>query len=416
MKKETKKAPTIRFRGFTDDWDQRKLNEICNKITDGSHFSPPEVDNGYPMPSVKDMTVNGFDYTTCKKISEQDYKILVKQGCKPEKGDVLVAKDGSILKHAFEIKREQNIVILSSIAILRPKHGIIDGKFLAQKLVMDDFKSKVIKENTTGTGVPRIVLSNFKNFSIQFPKFEEQQKIGDYFENLDNLITLHQRKFDQLKTAKKFFLQNMFPAKGEKVPRIRFQGFTGDWEQRKLGEITKLITKGTTPLDKSGRGTVNFIKVENLDLDNGRILSSSKISLEEHNGYLKRSQLQENDILFSIAGTLGRIGVVKSNILPANTNQALAIIRLQEGYLGYVVTALKGSAVTSYILHNPTTGAQPNLSLQQVAELEIPYPSISEQQKISEYFENLDNLITLHQRKLDQLKTLKKFMLQNLFI
>ena len=170
-------------------------------------------------------------------------------------------------------------------------------------------------------------------------------------------------------------------------------------EQRKLENITSLITKGTTPKDKSGNGEVNFIKVENIDPLSGIISSCSRISLEEHEEYLKRSQLKENDILFSIAGTLGRTSVVNKGILPANTNQALAILRVSEGDISYLVTVLSGRAVSDFIKKNPTVGAQPNLSLEQVSNLEIPYPSIEEQQKIGDYFRNLDSLITLHQRE-----------------
>lgn len=170
------------------------------------------------------------------------------------------------------------------------------------------------------------------------------------------------------------------------------------WEQRKLGDISSLITKGSTPKDKSGTGKVNFIKVENINDFSGDIVSMSKISLEEHQGYLKRSQLQEGDILFSIAGTLGRVTSVNKAILPANTNQALSIIRLKEGNLEYVKTCLKGNVVADFIRRNPTIGAQPNLSLEQVSNLEIEIPSEAEQEKIGLYFSNLDNLITLHQR------------------
>ena len=170
------------------------------------------------------------------------------------------------------------------------------------------------------------------------------------------------------------------------------------WEQRKLGDISSLITKGSTPKDKSGTGEVNFIKVENINDFSGDIVSMSKISLEEHQGYLKRSQLQEGDILFSIAGTLGRVTSVNKAILPANTNQALSIIRLKEGNLEYVKTCLKGNVVADFIRRNPTIGAQPNLSLEQVSNLEIEIPSEAEQEKIGLYFSNLDNLITLHQR------------------
>lgn len=166
-----------------------------------------------------------------------------------------------------------------------------------------------------------------------------------------------------------------------------------------MGDISSLITKGSTPKDKSGTGEVNFIKVENINDFSGDIVSMSKISLEEHQGYLKRSQLQEGDILFSIAGTLGRVTSVNKAILPANTNQALSIIRLKEGNLEYVKTCLKGNVVADFIRRNPTIGAQPNLSLEQVSNLEIEIPSEAEQEKIGLYFSNLDNLITLHQRK-----------------
>ena len=198
-------------------------------------------------------------------------------------------------------------------------------------------------------------------------------------------------------------------------PAIRFKGFTDDWEQRKLGELASLITKGTTPLDKSGDGEINFIKVENIDSASGEITPEMKISEAEHNGYLKRSQLQEHDILFSIAGTLGRVSIVKSSFLPANTNQALAIIRTKEGDLNYLTTVLKGNAVADFIKRNPTIGAQPNLSLEQVGNLKIPYPSMKEQAVIGAYFKYLDHLITLHQRKYDSLVNVKKAMLEKMF-
>ena len=182
-----------------------------------------------------------------------------------------------------------------------------------------------------------------------------------------------------------------------------------------MGDITSLITKGTTPLDKSNLGNVNFIKIESIDESSGEITITQKITYEEHEGYLRRSQLKESDILFSIAGTLGRVASVKSNILPANTNQALAIIRLKNDELQYIKTYLKGKVVSDYIKKNPTIGAQPNLSLAQVGSLKIALPIFDEQKKIGIYFENLDNLITLHQRKYDKLVNVKKAMLEKMF-
>ncbi|EOA3460683.1 restriction endonuclease subunit S [Enterococcus faecium] len=196
-------------------------------------------------------------------------------------------------------------------------------------------------------------------------------------------------------------------------PEIRFPEFTDEWEQRKLINYTKLITKGTTPKDKTGSGKVNFVKVENLS--DGKILPIQKITEEEHEGYLKRSRLEEGDILFSIAGTLGRTAIVNKSILPANTNQALAIIRSYDFDKYFLVTTLTGHVVAEYIRKNPTVGAQPNLSLEQVGQLIINTPIKGEQIKIGTFFKQLDDTIALHQRKLDLLKETKKGFLQKMF-
>ena len=187
------------------------------------------------------------------------------------------------------------------------------------------------------------------------------------------------------------------------------------WEQCKLSDLTQLITKGTTPKVKNIQNGVNFIKVENIS-DDGVISINSYVSEEEHMNYLSRSILANNDILFSIAGTLGRTAIVKSHLLPANTNQALAIIRLNKSVdVEYINTFLKSNAIKTYIRKNPTVGAQPNLSLGQVSDLEINIPSYNEQKKISNLFSKFDLMITLHQRKLDNLKLKKKALLQKLF-
>ena len=199
----------------------------------------------------------------------------------------------------------------------------------------------------------------------------------------------------------------------KKVPELRFKGFTDDWEERKLGQYTKLITKGTTPKDKTGIGDVNFVKVENIT--NGKIYPINKIKQNEHDNYLKRSRLEEKDILFSIAGTLGRTAIVNKSILPANTNQALAIIRGYDFDTNFLITSLAGNVVKEYIRRNPTVGAQPNLSLEQVGDLLVNTPNAEEQQKIGSFFKQLDDTIALHQRKLDLLKEQKKGFLQKMF-
>ena len=198
-----------------------------------------------------------------------------------------------------------------------------------------------------------------------------------------------------------------------KYPQLRFKGFTDSWEQRKLGNYTTLITKGTTPREKSNDGNINFVKVENLS--EGIINPTQKITETENNGYLKRSRLQQDDVLFSIAGTLGRTAIVTRSILPANTNQALAILRGYDFNQQFLLATLTGSTVKDYIRKNPTVGAQPNLSLAQLGNLEIETPSRLEQDRIGQFFNILEKTITLHQRKLAKLKELKQGYLQKLF-
>ena len=197
------------------------------------------------------------------------------------------------------------------------------------------------------------------------------------------------------------------------VPELRFPEFSGEWKEKELGQCTNLITKGTTPKDKSGKGTINYIKVENIY--NAKIKPRMKININEHEGYLKRSKLEANDILFSIAGTLGRTAVVNKSHLPANTNQALAIIRGYDFETNFLITTLGGHAVAKYIRKNPTVGAQPNLSLNQVSKLIINTPSKNEQKKIGIFFSKLDRQIELEEQKLEKLEEQKKGYMQKLF-
>ncbi|MGP1434788.1 MAG: restriction endonuclease subunit S, partial [Catonella sp.] len=392
--------PNIRFKGFTDDWEQRKLGDISSVITKGT--TPKDKSGTGEVNFIKVENINDFsgDIVGKSRISLEEHQGYLKRS-QLQEGDILFSIAGTLGRVTSVNKAILPANTNQALSIIRLKEGNLEYvKTCLKGNVVADF----IRRNPTIGAQPNLSLEQVSNLEIEIPSEAEQEKIGLYFSNLDRLITLHQRKCDETKKLKKFMLQKMFPKNGEKIPEIRFYGFTNDWEQRKLGDISSVITKGTTPKDKSGTGEVNFIKVENINDFSGDIVGKSRISLEEHQGYLKRSQLQEGDILFSIAGTLGRVTSVNKAILPANTNQALSIIRLKEGNLEYVKTCLKGNVVADFIRRNPTIGAQPNLSLEQVSNLEIEIPSEAEQEKIGLYFSNLDHLITLHQRKCDQLK------------
>lgn len=390
---DVKKEPTLRFPGFGGEWARCKVKDIAT-TTIGEFVIKTKQNDSYPYPVYNGGRTNTGFYD---KYNNEGNKILV--SARGNAGFV------NIIKTRYWAGNS-----CYSIDIIDKNKNNVDFTYYEMKL-----KENVFIKNQQPATIPSVSKSAVENFELLIPPIQEQTKIGSFLATIDALISETEKELEAYREQKRGMLQKMFPKKGEKVPEIRFPEFTGDWEQRKLKDISSLITKGTTPKDKSGTGEVNFIKVENINDFSGDITGTSKISLEEHQGYLKRSQLQEGDILFSIAGTLGRVTSVNKAILPANTNQALSIIRLKEGNLEYVKTCLKGNVVADFIRRNPTIGAQPNLSLEQVSNLEIEMPSEAEQKKIGEYFSNLDHLITLHQCELDRLLELKKGFMQKMF-
>lgn len=380
------KQPKLRFPEFTDDWKQHKFEDV---VTIGSGKDYKHLESG----NVPVYGTGGYMLSVNQALSESEDAVGIGRKGTIDKPYILRAPFWTV----------------DTLFYCIPNEGF-DLTFTNCLFQNVDWKKK--DESTGVPSLSKVIINNVKTY---VPSLEEQKKIASLFTELDTLIQSAEKELDGYRELKQGMLQKMFPKKGEKVPEIRFPEFTGDWKQCKLGDISSLITKGTTPKDKSGTGDVNFIKVENINDFSGDITGTSKISLEEHQGYLKRSQLQEGDILFSIAGTLGRVTSVNKAILPANTNQALSIIRLKEGNLEYVKTCLKGNVVADFIRRNPTIGAQPNLSLEQISNLEIEMPSEAEQKKIGEYFQNLDSLIASQQQELDGYKELKKGLLQQMF-
>lgn len=203
-----------RLDGFSGDWIAKPLEELCDLITDGSHESPSEYLDGFYMPSVKDMTDSGFDFSDCKRISKADYERLVANGCKPEIGDVLIAKDGSMLKYVFPVKENRNIVILSSIAILRPKKNMLSSSYLTYYFRQPCFVEQVIKSNQTGTGVPRIVLKNFKKIELNIPEeLNEQEFIAGILSDMDIDIWTLEKKLKKLMAIKQGMMEELLTGK-----------------------------------------------------------------------------------------------------------------------------------------------------------------------------------------------------------
>ena len=224
-----------------EEWKEYRLEEICTKITDGSHFSPQACQTGYPMFSVKDMLEYGFDYSNCKYISEKDFESMKSGDCVPQKGDILVAKDGSFLKQIFECKETKEEAILSSIAIFRPNQNIITPTFLCYLLKSPKVYNYIALNCVSGSALPRIVLKDFKKVTMQVPPLPTQQKIAAILSSLDDKIELNNKINTNLEQQAQALFKNWF---------VDFDPFGGKmpegWKVGKLGEFVE-IKRGGSP-------------------------------------------------------------------------------------------------------------------------------------------------------------------------
>ena len=412
MKKE--KTPNIRFKKFEHNWFKDCLSKVSKSIEYGLNASAKDYDGIHKYLRITDIDESSRLFLT-DKLSSPDVNFTIEdfENYKLQKNDLLFARTGASVGKTYLYRESDGEVYYAGFLIRARLRDSYDGNFIFQQTLTGKYK-QFIEITSQRSGQPGVNGKEYGEWNIGMTSYPEQTAIGTLFRTLDDLLASYKDNLANYQSLKATMLSKMFPKAGQTVPEIRLVGFEGEWERIKLGEFCDLITKGTTAKSQSEQGKVNFVKVENLK-DN-EIYPIVKISEEEHLGSLKRSILCEGDILFSIAGTLGRTAIVRNNILPANTNQALAIIRGYKLDTYFLLVVLSGEVVKDYIRKNPTVGAQPNLSLEQVSSLKIQAPSMEEQQAIGSYFSNLDNLIASHQDKISQLETLKKKLLQDMFI
>ncbi len=279
------------------EWKEYKLKEICSVITDGSHFSPREYTDGYPMFSVKDMRDNGFDYSKVKRISLENYNSLIKQGCQPEKDDILIAKDGSVLKHIFTVKGKPDYVLLSSIAIIRPDDHIVDSNFLSYFLKSPLSIDTILTNFMSGSGVPRIVLKDFKEIDLIIPSLPEQTAIASVLTSLDDKIDLLHRQNKTLEQIAETLFRQWFVEEVEE-----------GWEEKKLGELLTITSsKRIFYSEYVPSGIPFFRSKEIIELrKSGSTNSELYISNERFNEINNKfGSPKEGDILMTSVGTLG---------------------------------------------------------------------------------------------------------------
>ena len=320
--------------------------------------------------------------------------------------------------HAAVIPEELDNTAAHALIMFRNPKEEIEPYFLNYEYQTDKAK-KQIENITTGNTIKHILASDMQEFVVDIPKYEEQKVIASYFCNLDNLITLHQRKCEQTKKLKKYMLQKMFPRNGAKVPEIRFDGFTYDWEQRKLNEVAEKIFVGFVGTcekfytDESGipmyrTGNLNGLSLNRDDL---------KYVTNEFHQHNQKSQLKAGDILIARHGDSGK-AVNYENSEEANCLN-IVIIRpdFKKCNYKFLTNCINSPECQKHIKSLSAGSTQAVINTSEIEKLGVVIPAnIDEQNRIARYFSTLDNLITLHQRKCDELKKMKKYMLQNMFI
>ena len=343
-------------------WKKYTLGEISDKITDGAHLSPKDFINGKIMFSVKDMIDNGFDYTKPKTISQEDFVALEKQGCKPEIDDILIAKDGSVLKHIFRVVNEPDYVLLSSIAIIKPKQEIIDPSFLVYTLKNPKITDTILTNFVSGSGVPRIVLKDFKKVDVSVPPLFEQTAIASILTSLDDKIDLLHRQNKTLEQLAETLFRHWFVEDAEE-----------SWETKKVSEIIE-IRDGTHDSPKQTETGKFLITSKHLKPTGIDFSSAYKISENDFIEVNKRSKVDKDDILFSMIGTLGLIHYVDQEPDFAIKNIGLFKSSQKPSFARFLFLLLISPEGKRFVYENADGSTQEYITLGSLRKFEFKYP------------------------------------------
>ncbi|MDB1553829.1 restriction endonuclease subunit S [Latilactobacillus sakei] len=392
------KVPQIRFNGYSDAWEERKFKNFISKS--GRRNKTGELTEAYSVSNTLGLVKQSdqFNGSRLDSLDKKDYKIVQPNEFAYNPARINV---GSIAFNNLD-----KPVIVSSLYVIVNMSDTLNNQFILHWLKSPAFNYEVIR-NTEGSVREYLFYENFSNVSFPYtPNYDEQIKIGQFFNQLDNTIALHQRKLDLLKEQKKGYLQKMFPKNGAKVPELRFAGFADDWEQRKLGDLLKEFSIKS--------------KIE----DEHKVLSSTNSGMEFREGRVSGTSnlgykiIKNGDLVLSPQNLwLGNINI--NNIgkgLVSPSYKTFELINIDSSFIN---PQLRTQKMLEEYKNSSTQGAsvvRRNLEIDSFYQIKIFVPTISEQEKIGSFFQQLDNTIVLHQRKLDLLKEQKKGFLQKMFV
>ena len=403
---KNEQKPAIRFQGFTDAWEQRKVGEL---LIERNEQSPMNIE--YPLMAFianEGVAPKGERYDRSSLVTDTENKLYKRT----EFGDFIYSSN-NLETGSIGLNKYGKACISPVYSIFQPT-GITDSDFLGRRLVRKDFINAMVKwRQGVIYGQWTIHESDFLKIEISVPSVKEQRKIGAYLDELDNLITLHQRKYDKLLSIKKSMLEKMFPRDGSKFPEIRFSGFTDPWEQRKVGEL--LIERNEQSPMNIEYPLMAFIANEGVAPKGERYDRSSLVTDTENKLY-KRTEF--GDFIYSSnnleTGSIGLNKYGKACISPVYSifqptgitdSDFLGRRLVRKDFINAMVKWRQGVIYGQWTIHESD-----------FLKIEISVPSVKEQRKIGAYLDELDNLITLHQRKLEKLKNIKKSVLEKMFV
>ena len=399
--------PKVRFAGFTEDWEQRKLGELTN-ISSASRVHKGEwTESGVPFFRSSDV-VSAFKGEENEKafISYSLYEGLAKKSGKVQEGDVLITGGGSI-GIPYLVKNNEPLYFKDADLLWLKQSRNLVGNFLYTFFTAPVFSAYVQSISHIGT-IAHYTIEQIKDTPILFPKVDEQQKIGTFFRHLDHLITLHQRKRGRLENIKKAMLEKMFPKNGADVPEVRFAGFTEAWEQRKLGDLAEFNPKAELPTNFE---YVDLESVVGTELINHRTQTkctapSRAQRLAQYGDlfYQLVRPYQKNNYLFELNSENFVFSTGYAQLRPS-----------VDGY--FLMSLVQNEYFVQKVLDNCTGTSYPAINVNDLAEINI-YTSLkkSEQARIGTFFRQLDRLVTLHQRKVALLQNIKKACLEKMFV
>lgn len=408
---EQAKVPAIRFAGFTDPWEQRKLGDVASSFDYGLNAAATEYDgqNKYLRITDIDDETHEFsksDLTTPLADLAMSADYLLKES------DLLFARTGASVGKTYLYRQFDGMVYFAGFLIRARIGEGADPEFAYQATLTDAYK-KYVAITSQRSGQPGVNAQEYADYQLMLPSKTEQQQIGMTLRSLDDLITLHQRKYDKLVIFKKSMLEKMFPKDGESVPEIRFAGFTDPWEQRELVDIAEIVGGGTPDTNNSNYWDGDIDWYAPAELGNNIYAESStrKITQAGFDSCSTKMLPADKTILFTSRAGIGNTAILRHS---ACTNQGFQSLVIGDADVYFVYSM--SERIKKWAEEKASGSTFLEISGRQLETMPVNLPSLVEQQAIGSFFSHLDDLITLHQRKLELLQNIKKSLLDKMFV